>query len=174
VEFNAGHSLEDLIEFLKATRAFLLDYETWWRQPLEEVHRSVKAAQLDLHTLKTSCETILLNLGSAMEIDDMHFPDAWTAISYAASCFATSPELLQLSERLDSHEDVLPQVHQLELDFHAVQNALGRIMGTLALHEQRFTLIQPLFTMIKNLHTAVTTLQQSSNPTASIWKPHGW
>jgi hypothetical protein len=89
---------EDLAHFLKATRTFLLDYENGWRQPFAEVKQILSATQVDLHTLKTTCENLSLNLGASVEIDDMHFPDAWTAIGYTASCFATAPEFVSMTD----------------------------------------------------------------------------
>jgi hypothetical protein len=94
---------------------------------------------LDLHTLKTTLENLSLNLGSAIEIDDMHFPDAWTAISYVASCSASSVEYLSMLEQLSKLSATMPQAHQIWSEFQVVQSEMPNIMDALDKHEQRFS-----------------------------------
>jgi len=78
-------------------------------------------AQANLHTLKATCEMLSLNLGTAVEIDEMYFPDTWTAISYAASCFATSPEYQNLTDHIARHEAEVSQIQQVWGHLQALQ-----------------------------------------------------
>lgn len=90
----------------------------------------------------------------------MFFPDAWTAIGYSASCFATSPEFKSVSDQLARHDIELTQLHQMWNVVQNIQSELISVMDSIDKFDNRFTLIQPLFQVIKNLQAAVTKLQQ--------------
>jgi len=78
---------KDVVDLLKAIKEFMLDFENWWKQPVLDSTAILSSVQEDLYTLKQTCESISLMLGKPVEIGNMNFPDAWTAIGYAANYF---------------------------------------------------------------------------------------
>jgi len=167
---------DDLIHFLTATRDFMLDYDSWWRSPFVDLKQLLSSVQTDLHTLKTTCENLSLNLGSTTEIDEMHFPDAWTAISYAASSFASSPELSSVTDHLSRHDLEIQHILQMCVAIQTLQTEMTSVAETIGKFDQRFNAIQPLFQTISNLHASVIKLQSdvASNPTTLRRSPTGF
>jgi hypothetical protein len=127
---------DDVSQFLLAARDFILDYENWWRLPIDGIRQMLTVAQANLHTLKATCEMLSLNLGTAVEIDEMYFPDTWTAISYAASCFATSPEYQNLTDHIARHEAEVSQIQQVWGHLQALQAEMIVMNDTLDKFDQ--------------------------------------
>jgi hypothetical protein len=154
----------------------MLDYDSWWRSPFVDLKQSLSSVQTDLHTLKTTCENLSLNLGSTTEIDEMHFPDAWTAISYAASSFASSPKFLSVTDHLSRHDLEIQHIPQMCAALQTLQTEMTSVAETMDKFDQRFNAVQPLFQTITNLHASVMKLQSdvASNPTTLRRSPTGF
>jgi len=143
-----------VVDLLKAMKDFMMDFENWWKQPFTNSNAVLNSVQEDLHTLKQTCEALSLMLGKPVDIGDSSFPDAWSAISYAAMYFAASPEMELVNAKL-------LQLQQVVLAAQNTQAELNNINQTIARFDQRFTAIQSLFQAIKNIQTSIAALQQA-------------
>lgn len=170
----------DLLQFLKAMNAFILDFENGWKQPFSDYSNRIGTIQDDLHVLNTSCESISLSLGTPVEIDDLNFPDAWNAIGYAAHCFTTSPEFVSINAKLTAHQHTIEQMPQMSQELQALHADMVAVMDTLDKFENRFVAIQPILQSVWTLQKTITNLSQTlptapttmrSSPTSPFTRP---
>jgi hypothetical protein len=144
----------DVVGLLKAMKDFMIDFENWWKRPFTDSNIVLSSAHGDLHTIKQTCESLSLMLGNPVDIGDMSFPDAWTAISYAATYFTSSPELDLINTKLIQSQEVLQSTQHMQVEIAKINQSINKF-------DQRFTAIHPLFQAIQNIQASITALQQA-------------
>jgi hypothetical protein len=60
----------------------------------------------------------------------MHFPDIWTAISYTASSFASSPELSKITDHLTRQDLSIQQLPQMWTTLQTLQAEMTIVVDT--------------------------------------------
>jgi len=160
---NTKRIPRDVMELLKAVKDFMMDFDNWWKQPFTDSNIVLNSVQEDLHTIKQTCENFSLMLGKPVDIGDSSFPDAWSAISYAATYFIASPEMDLINTKLLQLQEVMLAVQNSQVE-------ISHIKQTIARFDQRFTAIQSLFQAIKTIQASIAALQQN-NPVAPAFQP---
>jgi hypothetical protein len=117
---------QDVVNLLKAMKDFMLDFENWWKQPFTDSNIVLNSVQEDLHTIKQTCETLSLMLGNPVEIGEMSFPDAWLAISYAATYFTLSPELDLINSKLIQLQEVVAATQYTQTELAKVNKSIDK------------------------------------------------
>jgi len=65
-------------------------------------------------------------LGNPVEIGEMSFPDAWLAISYAATYFTLSPELDLINSKLIQLQEVVAATQYTQTELAKVNKSIDK------------------------------------------------
>jgi hypothetical protein len=130
---------KDVVDLLKAIKEFMLDFENWWKQPVLDSTAILSSVQEDLYTLKQTCESISLMLGKPVEIGNMNFPDAWTAIGYAANYLSSSTEWDSVTARLAQFQDMWDALQLIQADMLRVNQTIKSLINASLLFNHYFS-----------------------------------
>jgi hypothetical protein len=159
---------QDLLSFCKSVRSFLLDFESWWKQPLSDTQETLNTTQEDLHVLKKSCESLNLAVGKPIQLQGMDFPDIWTAIKYLGTLQANAADSSTITEHLSNLERISEQVPNIWDEISVLQGELLSVQDTLDKFKARFRIISPLLQSIKTIQGTLNTLVEK---TANSFRP---
>jgi hypothetical protein len=147
---------QDLMAFLKSFHSFLMDFDSWWKQPLSDSQEVLNTTQEDLHILKKSCETLNLAVGKPIQIQGMDFLDLWTAIEFLGTLPSTNTDITSVGDQLNRLQQFSKQIPALWDEAAIVQGELVSVQDTLDKFEHHFRVISPLLQGIKTMQICST------------------
>ncbi len=163
----------DMVQFFKAVRSFMLDFEAWWKTPISDLSDVLNSTSDDLVTLKQSCETLHLMIGTPVNINNIDFPDLWSAIDYLGSTLSQQADLIdgahlmQLTSALTNDiatcKEAIQQIPTVHTNLSILRNEFLTLQDTVTRHDHRFNAILPLLHQLKNLPGIVSTLSAAFN-----------
>jgi len=112
----------------------------------------------DLQILKKTCEWLLLLVGKRVAVQDMDFPNIWSALQHLGSQGVETNALAAIHEDLALLQQGMDQLTTLRNELHVIQRDISSIFEVLDKHDRRFTAISPLLQQIKVLQQSNKTL----------------